>query len=333
MLSSPPSGARSTVEHLLDARVALLRRQRGDAGRAASGHPAATSHEHAAGRGGQNGARDGRRARRLTRPATDFGAPGVVSHFRGPFADGPPASALHVETPPIDKFGVAELRRMVVIYLTFTVCIAQGAARQARPGQRKGSWATAGVRAAPSTRSRSLGPTFVKLGPAHRVVAGHLPGAAVDGGAALPRRGAAVRRRDRPRDDPQGPRPAAVADLPALRGVAAVGGVDRPGARLRAARRARGGHQAAAPEHPRAHDHRPADHAPPRRRRCRSTRSSARAPTSSASSPTSTPTPSRSSTRPSRRGARTASATASRPSATTRASPRPRCTGTTAART
>src|SRR5687767_12163456 len=43
------------------------------------------------------------------RPATDFGAPGVVSHFRGPFADGPPAKALHVDTPPLDRFGVAEL--------------------------------------------------------------------------------------------------------------------------------------------------------------------------------------------------------------------------------
>jgi hypothetical protein len=41
----------------------------------------------------------------VPRPATDFGAPGVVSHFRGPFADGPPESALHVETPSIDKCG------------------------------------------------------------------------------------------------------------------------------------------------------------------------------------------------------------------------------------
>ena len=57
------------------------------------------------------------------RPATDFGAPGVVSHFRGPFADGPPARALHVSTPSIDKFGYAELKRMVVIYLTISLCL------------------------------------------------------------------------------------------------------------------------------------------------------------------------------------------------------------------
>src|SRR5690606_2202125 len=41
----------------------------------------------------------------LHRPATDFGEPGVVSHFRGPFAGGPPEAALHVETPELDRFG------------------------------------------------------------------------------------------------------------------------------------------------------------------------------------------------------------------------------------
>ena len=97
-----------------------------------------------------------------TRPATDFGAPGVVSHFRGPFADGPPESALHVETPPLDKFGLPELRRMVVIYLTFTVCILRALfAKLTR--RRTGSWAAA---ASDGTIDafESLGPTFVKLG-------------------------------------------------------------------------------------------------------------------------------------------------------------------------
>jgi hypothetical protein len=75
------------------------------------------------------------------RPATDFGAPGVVSHFRGPFADGPPERALQVDTPPLDRFGVTELKRMVVIYLTFTVWIVKALlGKLTRAG--KGSWAS-----------------------------------------------------------------------------------------------------------------------------------------------------------------------------------------------
>lgn len=96
------------------------------------------------------------------RPATDFGAPGVVSHFRGPFAGGPPESALQVDTPPIDQFGVAELRRMVVIYLTFTLCILRAlAAKLTR--SRTGSWATVASEGAIDA-FEVLGPTFVKLG-------------------------------------------------------------------------------------------------------------------------------------------------------------------------
>jgi predicted unusual protein kinase regulating ubiquinone biosynthesis (AarF/ABC1/UbiB family) len=96
------------------------------------------------------------------RPATDFGVPGVVSHFRGPFADGPPASALHVETPAIDRFGVAELRRMVVIYLTITVCILRALVGRLT-GRRKGSWATVASEGTIDA-FEELGPTFVKLG-------------------------------------------------------------------------------------------------------------------------------------------------------------------------
>ena len=96
------------------------------------------------------------------RPATDFGAPGVVSHFRGPFADGPPATALHVDTPPLERFGLAELRRMVVIYLTLTVCILRVLAGKLTR-QRAGSWATAASDGAIDA-FEALGPTFVKLG-------------------------------------------------------------------------------------------------------------------------------------------------------------------------
>jgi len=96
------------------------------------------------------------------RPATDFGAPGVVSHFRGPFADGPPAAALHVETPPLERFGLAELRRMVVIYVTLTVCLLRALAAKVTR-QRKGSWATVASEGAIDA-FELLGPTYVKLG-------------------------------------------------------------------------------------------------------------------------------------------------------------------------
>ena len=96
------------------------------------------------------------------RPATDFGAPGVVSHFRGPFADGPPASALHVDTPALDSFGVAELRRMVVIYLTFTICIVRALVGKLTR-QRKGSWVAVASEGTIDA-FEVLGPTFVKLG-------------------------------------------------------------------------------------------------------------------------------------------------------------------------
>ncbi len=98
----------------------------------------------------------------LHRPATDFGAPGVVSHFKGPFADGPPGSALHVDTPRIDKFGVAELRRMVVIYLTISLCLLRALAGKLTR-QRKGSWASVASEGAIDA-FETLGPTFVKLG-------------------------------------------------------------------------------------------------------------------------------------------------------------------------
>ena len=198
---------------------------------------------------------------------------------------------------------------MVVIYLTFTVCIAASARSASSPASARARGPRVASEGAIDA-FEALGPTFVKLGQLIASSPGHLPGAAVERRAALPRRGAALRRRDRPRDDPQGPRPRAVADLPALRGVAAVGGVDRPGARLRAARRARGGRSSCSG--PNIRERMTTDlrimhrlgstlqkhtklgqERQPRRRRAT----------------TSTPTRSRSSTRRSRRSGRTASAT------------------------
>ncbi|MEO7555771.1 MAG: AarF/UbiB family protein [Acidimicrobiales bacterium] len=95
----------------------------------------------------------GRRAGRATKPAVPF---------RGPYADGPNAAALAVDTPPLDQFGFAEIRRMVVIYVVLWWSILK----------RLATWAVNG-RPAPLATAASegvidgfeiLGPTFVKIG-------------------------------------------------------------------------------------------------------------------------------------------------------------------------
>lgn len=96
------------------------------------------------------------------RPASDFGETGVVSHFRGPYADGPPADDLKVETPPIDKFGFAELRRLVVAYVVLSFAIAAAVIGRAFR-RRHGSWFEVVSHGAIDGFER-LGPTFVKLG-------------------------------------------------------------------------------------------------------------------------------------------------------------------------
>lgn len=96
------------------------------------------------------------------RPATDFGSPGALSHFRGPFADGPPDAALHVETPTLERFGIAELRRMVVIYITLSLCLLRALAGKLTR-TRVGTWAVVASEGAVDA-FEALGPTFVKLG-------------------------------------------------------------------------------------------------------------------------------------------------------------------------
>jgi predicted unusual protein kinase regulating ubiquinone biosynthesis (AarF/ABC1/UbiB family)/CBS domain-containing protein len=96
------------------------------------------------------------------RPVSDFGTVGTISRFRGPFADGPPADALRVEVPPLQSFGLAELRRMIVIYAVLLVSVGAALLRRAfRPG--RGTWFDAGSSGAVDGFIR-LGPTFVKLG-------------------------------------------------------------------------------------------------------------------------------------------------------------------------
>ena len=90
--------------------------------------------------------------------------PAEVKHpiaFRGPYADGPPPSALEVDAPSLTAFGLREVRHMVEIYLVFLLVLIRTLARVVIT--RGKSWATelseGLVRA-----FELLGPTFVKLG-------------------------------------------------------------------------------------------------------------------------------------------------------------------------
>src|SRR3954452_10722735 len=98
----------------------------------------------------------------VLRPPTDFGSPGSVTHFRGPYSGGPPAAALEVETPRLDKFGLSEIRRMVVIYVVLSVSILRRLAARLVP-RRGQTWARAAAEGAVDG-FEALGPTFVKLG-------------------------------------------------------------------------------------------------------------------------------------------------------------------------
>ena len=96
------------------------------------------------------------------RPTTDFGTTATVAHFTGPYANGPPAADLEVDIPPIERFGVAELRRMVVIYVVLALCIVRRlAGKVAHP--RRATWFGAASEGAVDGFV-ALGPTFVKLG-------------------------------------------------------------------------------------------------------------------------------------------------------------------------
>lgn len=96
------------------------------------------------------------------RPATDFGQAAVTSASHGPYAEGPPAGDLAVEVPPLESFGLAELRRMLVIDAVLVVSVLAALGRRLlHPG--RGSWFEAGAEGAVDGFIR-LGPTFVKLG-------------------------------------------------------------------------------------------------------------------------------------------------------------------------
>ncbi|WP_421118280.1 ABC1 kinase family protein [Aquihabitans daechungensis] len=81
---------------------------------------------------------------------------------RGPYADGPPPEALEVHAPPLDRFGIAELRRMLLItFILFAAVLRSSAGWVVRRHGR--SFATAASEGVVEGFDQ-LGPTFVKLG-------------------------------------------------------------------------------------------------------------------------------------------------------------------------
>ncbi len=95
---------------------------------------------------------------RLAAPASA----GEEVPFRGPYFDGPPASALVVEIPVLSRFGLDELRRMALIVVVLHLAIIRGVARVLhRPS--RANLATAGAKGL-IDGFEQLGPTYVKLG-------------------------------------------------------------------------------------------------------------------------------------------------------------------------
>jgi predicted unusual protein kinase regulating ubiquinone biosynthesis (AarF/ABC1/UbiB family) len=98
----------------------------------------------------------------LSPSVESFGTTGVVAHFRGPFADGPPPDALRIDAPRLDRFGTGELARMLTIgVVVITLVLRAVAARLMRPRGR--TWAGAASNGLVDA-FEVLGPTFVKLG-------------------------------------------------------------------------------------------------------------------------------------------------------------------------
>ena len=98
----------------------------------------------------------------LDAPPAGTDAAGVVAHFRGPYADGPPAKALEIHAPRLDRFGLTELRRMVVIGFVLWAAITRSVA--AWVVRRRGRSVAGAAAEGMVDGFEQLGPTFVKLG-------------------------------------------------------------------------------------------------------------------------------------------------------------------------
>ncbi|SEM22069.1 Predicted unusual protein kinase regulating ubiquinone biosynthesis, AarF/ABC1/UbiB family [Rhodococcus maanshanensis] len=80
----------------------------------------------------------------------------------GPYASGPPAAALSVHMPDLNKFGPAQLWRALVVGVVIIACA--GYAVLTKPFLRRGeTWADAASEGVVNA-FEALGPTFVKLG-------------------------------------------------------------------------------------------------------------------------------------------------------------------------
>jgi predicted unusual protein kinase regulating ubiquinone biosynthesis (AarF/ABC1/UbiB family) len=93
--------------------------------------------------------------------------PSPISGFRGPYADGPPADHLRVDAPDLSHFGLAEVRRGIVIWWTLISCVLRALLRRrfdllVRRRAVPGWWDTASEGAVDAFEK--LGPAFVKLG-------------------------------------------------------------------------------------------------------------------------------------------------------------------------
>lgn len=90
----------------------------------------------------------------------------VAGVFRGPYADGPPPSALEIHAPPLDRFGWEELRRMVVISYVIAAALLRAAAAWGARWllRRQRATLAEALSLALVDAFEQLGPTFVKLG-------------------------------------------------------------------------------------------------------------------------------------------------------------------------
>lgn len=86
----------------------------------------------------------------------------MITDFRGPYADGAPASALEINAPDVTKAGLEDIRRMIVIQLTIGLCVTKAIAAWVvkRNGRTFARAAADGLVEA----FERLGPTFVKAG-------------------------------------------------------------------------------------------------------------------------------------------------------------------------
>jgi predicted unusual protein kinase regulating ubiquinone biosynthesis (AarF/ABC1/UbiB family) len=91
----------------------------------------------------------------------------LVENFRGPYADGPPPEHLLVDEPDLSRFGLAEVRRGLLVWWTLSWCIVRALLRRRialllRRGEVRSWWDTASEGAVDAFER--LGPAFVKLG-------------------------------------------------------------------------------------------------------------------------------------------------------------------------